>query len=329
MKVLIASSICPNATAKLREQHDVVCAFNAKEEELRSQIKDREVVIFRSGVSITADIMKCAPDLKLLIRAGSGLDNLDLEYVTDHGIILSRIPEPGAQAVAEMSFALMLALARNVLEADRLTRQGRWAKNELVGYLLNGKVLGIIGAGNIGSRVGQMGAAWGMIPIGCVEYPSPLVAATLREKGIRLTDCDEVISTADFLSVHVPLSDSTRNLIDANMLSRMKPGAFLINLARGGVVDEQALYKELTSEGRLRGAALDVHKAEGEGKVSLLAGLPNVILTPHIGAMTVDSQREIGRRVIEIIDSFIASSNGKGQDAVLTYGTHLPVHEIQ
>ncbi len=329
MKILIASSIYPDAIEKLREQHDVVCAFNAKETALRALITDREVLIFRSGVSITADIMECAPNLKLLIRAGSGLDNIDLEYVSKHGIMLARIPEPGAQAVAEMSFALMLALARNVVEADRLTRQGRWAKHELIGYSLTGKVLGIIGAGNIGSRVGEMGAAWGMLPIGCVERPSPIVAAALHAKGIRLAECEEVIATADFVSVHVPLKATTRNLIDAKMLARMKPGAFLINLARGGVVDEQALYQALTTAGRLRGAALDVHTEEGEGKISPLAGLPNVILTPHIGAMTIDSQREIGQRVIEIITSFPASSNGKGPDSILSYGTRLPMHEIQ
>jgi D-3-phosphoglycerate dehydrogenase len=171
-------------------------------------------------------------------------------------------------------------------------------------------VLGIVGAGNIGSRVGQMGVAWDMEVIACVEYPSALRAAELAEKGIRLTSFDEVISAADFVSIHVPLKDSTRNLINADVLCRMKPGAFLINLARGGVVDEQALYKALTKGDRLRGAALDVHEQEGEGKISPLAGLPNVILTPHIGAMTVDSQREIGRRVIEAVNSFAADPTG-------------------
>lgn len=305
LKIFIASPIYAEAIEKLRAKHDVVCIYNPKEDELQQQIKDREVLIFRSGVQITANVMASAPNLKLLIRSGSGIDNVDLDYVRNRGLKLIRIPEPGAKAVAEMSFALMLALARNVLEADRLTRRGRWAKHELTGYLLTGKVLGIIGTGNIGSRVGQLGAAWGMNVLGCVEHPSPLVAAGLREKGIGLTDCCEVLTQADFVSIHVPLKDSTRNLIDAEALARMKRGAFLINLARGGVVDEEALYTALI-EGRLRGAALDVHKEEGEGKISPLAELSNVILTPHIGAMTFDSQREIGMRVIEIVDSFAA-----------------------
>jgi phosphoglycerate dehydrogenase-like enzyme len=270
MKILIASSIYPDTIERLREQHDVICAFGAPEEELQSLITDREILIFRSGVNISGEVMACAPDLKLLIRAGSGIDNLDVEYVHKRGLKLVRVPEPGAKAVAELAFALMLALARNLPKADTMTRQGKWAKHELSaqGYLLTGKVLGIIGAGNIGSRAGQLGAAWGMQVIGCVEHPSAAVAARL---------------------------------------SRMKPEAFLINMARGGIVDEEALYEALT-EGRLRGAALDVHKEEGEGKISPLAGLPNVVLTPHMGAGTIDTQREIGDRVIETVDSFVADT---------------------
>ena len=304
MKILIASSIFPEAIEKLREEHDVICAFGAAEEVLKSLIEDCDVLIFRSGVQITTDVLKRAHKLKLILRAGSGIDNIDLEYVLQKGIRLIRIPGPGARAVAEMSFGLMLALARNLLVADHLTRQGRWAKHELTGHALKGKVLGIVGAGNIGSLVGQLGIAWGMSVVGCVERPTPLIADRLREKGIRLTGCDEVLAEADFVSLHVPLKASTRNLIDARALALMKRGAFLINLARGGVVDEAALYQALM-EGHLRGAALDVHAAEGEGKISPLAGLDNVILTPHIGAGTFDSQREIGEIVIQSIDSFL------------------------
>ena len=305
MKILIVSSIDPSAVAKLREQHDVVCDFHAKTETLPALIKDREVLIFRSGINITADVMACAPHLKLLVRAGSGFDNVDLDYIQAQGIEMFRIPEPGAKAVAEMSFALMLALSRNIVEADRLTKQGRWAKNELTGYALAGKTLGIVGAGNIGTHVGHLGVAWGMHVMGCVANPSPKVAAALADKGVRLTDFNELVAKSDYLSLHVPLSDSTRNLINEDVLRRMKPGSFLINLARGGVVDEAALHKALT-EGWLRGAGMDVHKAEGEGKISPLAGLPNVILTPHIGAGTFDAQREIGGRIVEIVGAFVA-----------------------
>jgi phosphoglycerate dehydrogenase-like enzyme len=306
MRILIASAIDPKAIEKLRERHHVICAFNASENKLKALIHDRDVLICRSGVTISAEVMAKAPELKLIIRAGSGTDNIDVDYVRRRGIQLERIPEPGAKAVAELTFALMLALARNLLHADRMLRQGHFAKHELNGYLLRGKVLGIIGAGNIGSLVGQMGAAWGMKVLGCVEGPSPAIAAELAEKGIQLADCCEVISKADFLSLHVPLSEATRNMIDADALSRMKPGSYLINMARGGVVNEQALYQALTAGKGLRGAALDVHQVEKEGQVSPLAALPNVILTPHIGAQTIDSQREIGGRILEIMDSFAA-----------------------
>jgi len=181
------------------------------------------------------------------------------------------------------------------------------AKNELKGYLLTGKTLGIIGTGNIGSRVGQLGAAWGMKVIGCDVITAPDFAAQLAKKKIELRDFSEVISTADFVSIHVPLSESTGNMFNAEVLSKMKPGSYLINLARGGIVDEQALYEALKTGDTLRGAALDVHQNEGQGKISPLSSLPNVILTPHIGAQTSDSQREIGERIIEIIESFEAN----------------------
>lgn len=305
MRILIASSISPEAIAKLQKSHDVICAFNAAIGQLKSLVHDREVLICRSGVTISAEVMACAPQLKLIIRAGSGTDNIDLEYVRRNGIQLERIPEPGAKAVAELTFALMLALARNLLPADRMLRQGHFAKTELSGYLLRGKVLGIVGAGNIGALVGEMGAAWGMTVLGCVEGPSPAVAAALQKKRILLTDCCDVISQADVLSLHVPLTAKTRNMIDAGALARMKPGSYLINMARGGVVDEQALSQALIEGKTVRGAALDVHQVEKQGHVSPLASLPNVILTPHIGAQTVDSQHEIGERILEIMDSFI------------------------
>lgn len=302
MRILIASPIYPGTIAELEKNHDVICAFNAPVPELKKLIPDRDVVVFRSGVDINAEVMASAPGLRMLIRAGSGLDNIDMDYVHKNKLELHRIELPGAKAVSELAFALMLGLARKLLKADASLRQGHWIKHEIKGYLLSGKTLGIVGAGNIGALAGRMGVAWGMDVVGCVEEPSDARAAELKAQGIRLADFKEVLSVSDFLSVHVPLSDSTRNLIDAEALGLMKPGAFLVNLARGGVVDEQALHAALTS-GHLAGAGMDVHSNEGEGKISPLAELENVILTPHIGAGTVDTQREIGARIMEIIES--------------------------
>ncbi len=305
MKILVASKIHPASLEKLKETHDVICAFGADKETLKSAIQGCDILIFRSGVDISAEVMAAAPSLKFLIRAGSGVDNLDMNYVEQQGLRLTRIPGPGAKAVAELTFAFLLALARNVLEADRLTRQGHWAKHELTGYLLRGKVLGVLGAGNIGSLVGRMGTAWGMKVLGCVEHPSLERAKEYKSIGIELATREQIMAESDYITVHVPLKASTRNFVDKDALALVKPGAFLANLARGGLVDETALYQALV-EGRLSGAALDVHQAEGEGKVSPLAGLKNVILTPHIGANTIDSQKEIGEIILQTVETYVA-----------------------
>lgn len=303
VKILIISPIDQGAITELQGMHDVICRYNPPEDELKQLIVDREILVFRSGVNITADILEQAPKLVLLLRAGSGIDNLDVEYVNRRGLTLIRIPEPGAEAVAEMTFALILALSRNLLIADLSMRRGEWAKYDLQGYLLKGKVLGIIGVGNIGSRVTRLGKAWGMEVIGYDRSETDLTTSMLTKNDIRLTDFDEVISTSDYICLHVPLNEDTYHFINAEVLSQVKPGSYLINIARGGVVDEGALYSALVNGGKLRGAALDVHEQEGKGQQSPLAGLQNVILTPHIGAMTVDSQREIGRRVVEAVIS--------------------------
>ena len=308
MQILIASSIHHEAAKQLSKKHKLIYAINGKQEELKAQIKDCEAIIFRSGVQITAEVMACSPKLQLLIRGGSGFDNVDLDYVRDRKLNFNRIPEPGAKAVAEMSFGLMLSLAREIRRADQLIRKGRWIKYDIEGFLLTGKTLGIVGAGNIGSQVGRLGVAWGMNVIGCVEEPTPAgLAEQLKQNGIRLASFDEVVETADFISIHVPLDESTRYMFNKDVFSRIKRGAFLINLARGGVVEEKALYEALTESKILRGAALDVHEHEGEGRISPLADLSNVILTPHIGAQAVDAQREIGERILEIVNSYTES----------------------
>jgi len=304
VKILLASSIDPGAVEFLEREHDVVRAFNAPEERLAELVADREVVIFRSGVTISAAVLDRAPNLALLIRAGSGLDNIDVEQARRRGIEVVRVPGSSAQPVAEMTFALMLGLARKVALADRLLRDGHWPKAQLGGPLLTGKTIGIVGAGRIGSRVGEMAVAWGMRALGCVADPVPAVAAALADKGITLTDFDTTVAESDFLCLHLPLEDSTRHLIDARVFSRMKDGSFLINMARGGVVDEAALYTELAEGGKVLGAALDVHEREGEGVVPPLASLPNVVLTPHIGAMAWDAQRLIGERVVTLLHAY-------------------------
>lgn len=304
MKIIIASPIDDQAIETLKEEHDVILAYSVTEGEFRKIIYDRDVLVFRSGVKIDAELLNSAPALKMIVRAGSGVDNIDLDFVNKRGIEFHRIPGPGAEAAAEMAFAFMLALSRRLFEADRSMREAQWKKYQLSGYLIRRKVLGIIGMGDIGGHVAEMGRAWNMHVIGCVQNFSLERVAKFRRKEIDLLGFDQVVEHSDYMCLHVPLKENTRNLINADVLARVKPGSYLINLARGGVVDEQALYDSLVKGDRLRGAALDVHKEEGQGKLSPLANLSNVILTPHIGAMAVDAQRAIGHIAVELIKDF-------------------------
>lgn len=304
MKILLVSAIDPQAVSTLAGGHCLRQALNAEPSELRAAVADREAVVLRSGAVLSADVMSAAPNLRLVVRAGSGLDNIDLDYARERGVRVVRVPGMSAPPVAEFTFALLLSLARKVTIADRLIRAGHWPKPSLGGALLHGKTLGIVGAGNIGGLVGQMGAAWGMHVLGCVAHPSQEVARDLAGRGVTLVDFDAVVAGADFITLHVPLDETTHHLVDASVLDRMRPRSLLVNMARGGVVDEKALYDALKEDTTVSGAALDVHETEGEGVLSPLSELTNVVLTPHIGAMALDSQRLIGERVIELVHAF-------------------------
>jgi phosphoglycerate dehydrogenase-like enzyme len=319
VKILLASPIDPGAVEVLSESYDVVRPAEPTPETLKEAIADREVVVLRSGVQLSADVLAAAPGLRLLVRAGAGLDNIDLAQARVQGLRVVKIPGMSAPPVAEFTFALLLSLARKVALADRQLRAGHWPKPSLGGPLLHGKTLGIVGAGNIGGLVGQMGAAWGMRAIGCVANPNDTIAQQLLGRGVRLTDYDEVLTTSDFLCLHTPLDESTRHLIGPAALSRMKPGSLLVNVARGGVVDEAALLDALTQGDTVAGAALDVHEIEGEGTRSRFAEMDNVVLTPHIGAMAVDSQRLIGERIVELVQAY---DNGK-LDEEIRDGEHV------
>ena len=272
-----------------------------------SLLADREAIVLRSGGRITEELLRAAPDMRLIVRAGSGIDNIDLEAARRRRIRVVRVPGPSAQAVAELTFALILALVRKVTLADRSMRQGRWPKHQLGGHLLRGKTLGIVGAGSIGSRVGELGAAWRMRVLGCTMRMSETRRHAFAVLGITLTDLETVAAEADILSLHTPLDATTHQLVDAEFIARMKPGAYLVNTARGDVVDEAAL-RDALQRGHLAGAALDVHATERDGTIPPLAEFPNVVLTPHIGGMALESQSEIGQRIVEIMRAFQATA---------------------
>jgi phosphoglycerate dehydrogenase-like enzyme len=292
MKIMLASPIDPGTVEVLSESHDVVKPAATTPEALKDAIADRDAVVLRSGVMLSADVLAAAPGLELLVRAGAGLDNIDLDQARAQGLRVVKIPGMSAPPVAEFTFALLLSLARRVTVADRALRDGHWPKPTLGGPLLHGKTLGIIGAGNIGALVGQMGAAWGMRAIGCVANPNDTIAQQLLGRGVRLTDFDEVLTTSDFQCLHTPLDESTRHLFGSEALMR------------GDTV---------------AGAALDVHEIEGEGTRSRFADMDNVVLTPHIGAMAVDSQRLIGERIVELVQAY---DNGK-LDEEIRDGEHV------
>ena len=308
MKIIMLSPIAPEATEELRAAHDVVSAIGVHEKDLPPLLADREAIVLRSGGRITEELLRAAPEMRLIVRAGSGIDNIDLEAARRRGIRVVRVPGPSAQAVAELTFALILALVRKIALADRSMRQGRWPKHELGGHLLRGKTLGIVGAGSIGRRVGELGAAWRMRVLGCTTRISEARRLAYAEVGITLTDLETVVAEADILSLHTPLDATTHQLVDAEFLARMKPGAYLVNTARGGVVNEAAL-RDALQRGHLAGASLDVHETERDGTIPSLAEFPNVVLTPHIGGMALESQREIGERIVEIVRAFQATAD--------------------
>jgi D-3-phosphoglycerate dehydrogenase / 2-oxoglutarate reductase len=302
MRIVLCSPLDAAAVERLSERHHVVAAAGVSREELLAAVVGADVLVVRSGVSIDRDLLDRASAVRLVIRAGSGIDNVDVDTLVERGIALERVPGLSAEAVAELTIALVLAVLRNLTEADRTVRAGQWRKHALTGHRAAGRTLGIVGAGAIGTRVGQLGAALGMAPLGCVAWLTPEARARLSAAGIEPATFDQVLELSDIVTVHTPLTPETRGLIDDAALRRMRPGSYLITAARGGVLDEWAVRAALL-DGHLAGAALDVHEHEGDGMRSPLAELPNVVLTPHIGAGTYEAQRAIGDRVIELVDA--------------------------
>ncbi|HIE18779.1 TPA: 3-phosphoglycerate dehydrogenase, partial [Candidatus Bathyarchaeota archaeon] len=242
--------------------------------------------------------------LKLIARAGSGLDNIDLKAAEKRGIAVINTPEASADSVAELTIGLIVALARKMILADSSMKQGKWLKKELMGFLLKGKKLGLIGLGNIGLRVARIAKAVGMkILVTKRTPPSPELLESLEAEFLPL---DDLLRQSDIVSIHVPLSEETKHMIDAEEISKMKDGAFLINTSRGEIINEKALLDALRS-GKLGGAALDVYAAEPPENLELIKQ-PNVICTPHIGAQTVEAQREASIRLAEKIIQFFHSS---------------------
>lgn len=255
-------------------------------EQILERISSFNIVVVRSRTTITREMIDRAEKCKMIARVGVGLDNVDQEAAKARNIRVINAPEGAMNAVAELVLGLMLSLARQTVRGDRGIRNGQWLKKELRGTELRGKYLGIIGLGNIGKRLGRLACALNMNIIGYDVIP--IDEGFSKEVGLMKADLDTLLQSSDYISIHVPLLDSTYHLLDAQKMSAMKKTAKVINTSRGGVVDEDALYDALKN-GSLGGAALDVFEREPAVK-SRLVELDNVILTPHIGAQTKEAQ---------------------------------------
>ena len=270
-------------------------------EQIDEKIGNFEVVVVRSRTKMTRELIAKADKCKIIARVGIGLDNIDQDAAKEKNIRVINAVEGAITAVAELVIGLMLSMAREIPRADREIRNGNWIKKELMGTELKGKYLGIVGLGNIGKRLGRLARALNMNIIGydVTEIDNEFS----KEVGLMKADLDTLLSSADYVSFHVPLLDSTRHMINAEKLKMMKNTARIINTARGGVIDEEALYNSL-KEGSLAGAALDVFEVEPATGNKLIT-LPNFIATPHMGAQTKEAQllaaNIIAEKIIQIL----------------------------
>jgi D-3-phosphoglycerate dehydrogenase len=297
-RILITDDLAEPGKAILCEQAELV---EASPNAVTGAI---DAMIVRSATEVTAEIIEAnRPTLRVIGRAGVGVDNIDLDAARRLSVVVVNAPEAASIAVAEHTLGLMLAMARNIPKAAESLRKGRWLKPQLQGIELKGKTLGIIGVGRIGSEVLKRAEAFGMQVLG---YDTPDQMTRLEKQGVSAATLDELLKQSDFISVHVPLQEDTHRLIDQAALSKVKRGAYLICTARGGVVDEQALLESLR-RGRLAGAALDVFEHEPPGKTALLEH-PNLVGTPHIGAQTYETQQQAAR---DIAEEVLAALNNK------------------
>ena len=274
-------------------------------EQIEEKIGNFEVVIVRSRTKITKDMIAKAEKCKIIARVGVGLDNIDQVAAKEKNIRVINAVEGAMNAVAELVIGLMLSLAREIPRADREVRNGNWIKKELMGTELRGKYLGIVGLGNIGKRLGRLAKALNMNIIGYDVVP--IDEEFSKEVGLMKADLGTLLASSDYVSLHVPLLDSTKHLINAEKMDTMKNTSRIINTSRGGVIDEDALYEYL-KDGKLGGAALDVFEVE-PATSNKLASLPNFISTPHMGAQTKEAQslaaNVIAEKIIQILRGVI------------------------
>jgi D-3-phosphoglycerate dehydrogenase len=311
MKVIVADKISERGVKLLKEQAGWNVVLTTKEN-LVAEIADADALIVRSATKVTPELMEKAPRLRVVGRAGVGVDNIDLDEATRRGVLVMSTPGGNAVSVAEHTFALMLALARQISRLDKSMHEGKWEKGSAAGTEVRGKTLGLIGLGRIGGEVAIRAEAFDMRVIGYDPYISEAAA---RELQVELVPLEKLLAESDFVSLHTAVSPVTQNMINATTLAQMKKGARLINAARGELIDEGALAEALKS-GHLGGAALDVF-VEEPTKNTALVGLPNVLATPHIAGSTTEAQEEVGTQVAVQVRDYLA-------DGVIRNAVNLP-----
>jgi D-3-phosphoglycerate dehydrogenase len=289
MKVLVTDPIADAGLARLRDAgHEVETAYDVEGDALLSAVSDANGLIVRSGTDVTEEVFEAASDLVIVGRAGIGVDNIDIESATEHGVIVANAPEGNVRAAAEHTVAMTFAAARSIPQAHARLRDGEWAKGDYLGTELDGKTLGIVGLGRVGQEVAKKLDSLGMDLAAYDPYISEDRAAQL---GAELVDLDECLDRADFLTVHTPLTPETEGLVSEEELAQIE-GGYLVNCARGGVVDEQALA-EAVEDGVLAGAAVDVFADEPVSPDNSLLDVEDVVVTPHLGASTEAAQENV------------------------------------
>ncbi len=299
-RILVTEALSPEGLALLEQAGQVHVRLNPCEDELCDLVRDCDALVVRSATPVTAQVLAAGSQLTVVARAGTGVDNIDVEAATRRGILVLNAPDSNTVAVAEHTLALMLALARHIPQADAGLHAGCWEKKRLMGTELRDKTLGLVGLGRVGAAVAARARGFEMTLLAHDPLVSPERAQRLN---VELVSLEELLRRADYVSLHVPATERTRGFIGPSALGQMKPTAYLINCARGDIVDEQALCDALRA-GRIAGAALDVFPDEPHVNPSLVA-CPNIVLTPHLGASTQEAQSgaalQVARQVVDVL----------------------------
>lgn len=307
MKILITDGLAPEGVARLRAHADVAVHQGLTPDDLRAAIADADAVVVRSRTRLDGEMLAHARALRVIARAGVGVDNIDVEAATRRGILVLNTPDSSTISTAEHTMAMMLALVRHLPAAHLSTSSGEWQRERFTGVELYGKTLGVLGLGKIGSEVAHRAAAFGMRVI---AYDPFVSAERAARSGAELTSWETVLAQSDLLTVHVPLTPRTHHLLGGPQFAQLKPGAFVINCARGELVDQEALLAAL-DEGRVGGAALDVFENEPPRQMRLLQH-PRVIVTPHLAASTAEAAHNISLEIAEQVLRALAGQPVQG-----------------